>query len=67
MCVMHIKVDYSEDCKKHGGMFLALGVMPSTLANIGGTDGFSTARMQTLNGASLMRGRWLNFLFIIDE
>ena len=48
-------------------ILLALIVMPSTPASIGETNGSSTTRTETLNGASLMRGRWLNFLFIIDD
>ena len=48
-------------------MFRALGHMASTRASIGGTNGFSAARLPTLNGASAKRRTWLNCLFIIDE
>ena len=48
-------------------ILLALALMPSTHASIGGTNGFSVARMQTLIGARWMRKRWLNCRFIIVE
>ena len=48
-------------------ILLALGLMPSTHASIGGTNGFKAVRMQTLNGVSEKRRIWRNYLFIIDE
>ena len=48
-------------------MCRALGRMVSTRASIGGTNGFSAARLQTLNGASVRRRIWLNCRFILDD
>lgn len=48
-------------------MFRALGRMASTRASIGGTNGFKSARLPTLNGASEKRRIWLNCRFILDE
>ena len=48
-------------------MFRAQGRMAYIRASIGGTNGFKSARMQTLIGARWMRRRWLNCRFIIVE
>ena len=48
-------------------MCRALGLMLSTRANIGGTNGFKAARLPTLNGASERRRIWRNCRFIIDD
>ena len=50
-----------------GVMFRAQGRMVSTRASIGGTDGFKSARLPTLNGASVKRRIWRNCRFITDE
>ena len=48
-------------------MYRALGRMVSTRASIGGTNGFKSARLPTLNGASEKQRTWRNCRFIIVE